>query len=240
MMVLILLLLAFALPLICYSPEPENLRETKRPDIKERLTRRCGTLLLGTVLIAIAACTFDLNQLKITPSSEALLALSRHGVFDDGRAYQIVTSNFVHINLLHLISNLSLLMLLSLYEWRVGIARFFAVFFFAAIVSSLIDLVAFPAQAVFLGASGGICGLAAAYFVDHENVSRKEWGIGIAMMLLLVALYSFIGKDDEAKLGASINWLAHLSGALAGGIYVRLATGGKRMTPGQAQRGRSG
>jgi len=229
MTVLMLLLLAFALPLIWYSPEPENLREKKRPDLKERVTHRCGTLLLGTVLIAVAASTFDLNALKITPSSEALLALSRQGVFDGGRVYQLVTSNFVHINLLHLIGNLSLLMLLSLYEWRVGIARYFAVYFFAAIVSSLIDLAAFPAQAVFLGASGGICGLAAAYFVDHENVSRKEWGIGIAVVLLLVALYSFVGKADEAKLGASINWLAHLSGALAGGIYVRLAAGAKRM-----------
>lgn len=221
MTVFLLVLGAFLLPLLLYSPEPENLREVKHSDLAVRIRRKCGTITLGAILIIVAAITFDPVALKILPEWEALLGLSRQGVFNYGFIFQLITNSFVHINLFHLLCNLSVLMLLSVYEWRVGVKRFLAVFLIAAIGASVVDLIVISEQSISLGASAGICGLAAAYFLDFENISRRDWMFGIGLVLLLVGVYS-LGGNDKANLGASVDWIAHLAGALTGAIYVRL------------------
>jgi membrane associated rhomboid family serine protease len=222
---------AFVLPLAIHSPESESLHDVTRPSLAQKLRSRFGTLLLGTLLIALAAITFGANQLSIDPKLAALFGLSRYGVFERGWVFQLVTGNLIHINLFHLIANLSVLMLLSAYEWRVGIRRYMGVFLIAAIMSSVIDLFLMNENTVSMGASAGICGLAAAYFVDHRDTSRKEWVIGILSVLALVGVYSFLGNVDAGKAGYTVNWIAHVSGALVGGSYVRVFQGRQHRAP---------
>lgn len=219
MIALVAVSAGFLLPLALHSPESESLRSATRLDLVQRLRRRAGTLLLGLVLLALAAVTFVKDGLVIDRSFEAVFALSRSGVFEEGRLFQLVTSNFLHVNLLHLVSNLGVLMLLSVYEWRVGAVRYLSVFAVAAIGSSVIELPLMQDDTVALGASAGICGLAAAYFLDYPDLSRKEWMAGIATVLGLVALYSFAGQYETS--GITIDWQSHLAGALVGGVYVR-------------------
>lgn len=220
MITLLALSAGFVLPLALHSPEPESLRSAARPSLAQRLRGRAGTLLLGLALIALAAVTFAEGSMTIDPELEARFALSRSGVIEEGRFLQLVTSNFLHVNLLHLVSNLAVLMLLSVYEWRVGALRYLSVFAVAAIGSSVIELPFMQNGTVALGASAGICGLAAAYFLDYRDLLRKEWTIGIVAVLALVALYSFTGQHETPTI--SVDWMSHLAGALVGGVYVRL------------------
>lgn len=217
----------FVLPLAVHSPESESLHDVARVGLAQRLRSRAGTLSLGLLLIAIAAATFGANQLSIDPRLEAIFALSRYGIFERGWVFQFVTGNFIHINLLHLVANLSVLMVLSAYEWRVGIRRYMNVFLVAAIMSSLIDIFFMNENTITMGASAGICGLAAAYFLDYQDLSRKDWIVGILFVLVLVGAYSFRGNVSEGKIGGAVNWFAHLSGALIGGVYVRMFQIGK-------------
>jgi len=225
MITFLAVLAGFVLPLAIHSPEYESLHDAGRPDIATKLRFRAGTLSLGVLLIAVAAATFGSTQFSIDPRLGTIFALSRQGVFERGWVFEFLTSNFIHINLFHLVSNLFVLMLLSAYEWRVGIHRYIAVFLLAAVASSMIDLLLMLLMrddSVSMGASAGIFGLASAYFLDYRDVSRKDWIVGISAVLVLVGFYSFLGNVNEDKIGGTVNWTAHMSGALVGGVYVRV------------------
>lgn len=221
MITLLAISAAFVLPLALHSPESESLRSAARPTPVQRLRGRAGTLLLGLALIALAAITFAEGSLAIDPELEARFALSRSGVFEEGRFLQTVTNNFLHFNLFHLVSNVALLMLLSVYEWRVGARRYLSVFALSALGSSLLELPFMQDGTAAMGASAGICGLAAGFFLDYRDLSSKEWTIGIVFVLGLVALYSFTGQHETSTM--TVDWMSHLAGALVGGVYVRLS-----------------
>jgi membrane associated rhomboid family serine protease len=221
-MTLLVALAAFVLPLVLHAPQSESLRDAMRPELAQRLRSRIGTLSLGFLLIGFAAFTFRGNALSIEPRFAEILALSRYGIFEKGWVFQLLTNGFVHINFFHLASNLLVLMLLSAYEWRVGVRRYLAVFLVGTVGSSVIDLAFMPADTLSMGASAGICALAAAYFLDHEDISRKDWAIGVLFVLALVGAYSFVGVHDSDLDGGAVNWTAHMSGAALGAIYVRM------------------
>jgi rhomboid protease GluP len=215
---------AFILPLVFYSPEPDSLRDVVAETAFERIGSVIGTLAIGIALIVIAAVTFDAHGFGITPRMEQIVGLNPNSVIKQGRYYQVLTSALVHINVIHLVGNLLTLALLSVYERRVGYRRFVAVFVVAALISSLTDLILLPDGVVSMGASGGICGLAAGYFLDHEEVTKTDWVKGLAVVLILVAIYSFAAMITTEKQVGSVNWVAHLWGALGGALYIRVFT----------------
>lgn len=228
MVLISLIAAAFVLPLLLHAPQPESLREINTDSALQRIGSIIGTLAIGIVLIAMAAATFDAYGYSITPRMERLVGLSPNGVIKQGRYYQLLTSTLVHVNVVHLVSNLLTLALLSVYERHVGYKRFIIVFAVAALISSLVDLLLLPNDAISMGASGGICGLAAGFFLDHDEVTRADWLKGLVGVLTLVAIYSFaaaIATDGEA---AKVNWVAHVWGAVGGALYIRLF--GRRTT----------
>ncbi|GEM_PF-1991887 len=222
MIVLAILLTAFVLPLVVYAPEPESLRDVEKPKLTQRVKAAAGTLALGIALIVIASATFTPNGLAIDSMMEEIFGLSRDGVLVKGRVFQLITSSFIHINLFHLASNLFALMLLAVYERRVGYRRLLVVFLIASFVSSLGDLLLLPSDVVSMGASAGICGIAAAYFLDYEETTGLDWIKGVVVVLILVGLYSFADTATAERLIGRVNWAAHLSGAFAGAAYVRV------------------
>jgi membrane associated rhomboid family serine protease len=180
-----------------------------------------ATLSIGIALIATAAMTFNPNGYDLAPQMQRLLALNPTDVIQHGRYYQLFSSALVHLNIVHLAGNLLLLALLSVYERRVGHARFIIVFIVSALVSSLIDLALLPAGAVSMGASGGICGLAAGFFLDHDEVTKADWVKGLAGVLMLVTFYSFAASASSDHGVVQMNWAAHIWGAMGGAFYIR-------------------
>ncbi len=215
------ILACFVIPLAFYSPQPESLREVNPQSLGERLRSRAGTLGLGILLIAIAAATFDPLTLETTPKLKVAFGLSHWGVFEMGWIYQILTGNFLHADLAHLVSNLFILMLLSAYESRVGFMRYILVFHVSAIGSSIAEAILIPPTLISIGASGGICGLVAGYFLDFPEVPSKDWIGGVMAVLILVAFFSLTGKSNERELGVTVDWLGHFLGAVCGCMFVR-------------------
>jgi len=221
-MVLILLIATlFILPLILHAPQPESLREINTDNALQRAGSVSGTLLIGIALIATAAATFNAGGYDIAPQLQRLVALSPNAVIKQGRHYQIFSSALVHVNVVHLTGNLIMLALLSVYERRVGHGRFLMVFVVSALTSSLADLALLPDDAMSMGASGGICGLAAGFFLDHDEVTKPDWAKGLAGVLILVVFYSFAASLTVDGGIARVNWAAHIWGAVGGALYIR-------------------
>ncbi len=225
MIVFIVIAMAFVLPLALYAPQPKSLRKTGRPNLRNRLRSCAGTLTLGFILLFTAAALFDENFV-IDPDFMALWGLSRQGILEHGLVFQVLTANLLHMDLLHLVGNLSILMLLSAYERRVGWRRFGAVFLVAAALSSAGDLLWIQPQTVALGASGGLCGLAAAYFLDYPDLTRSEWTKGLLFTLFIVGVYSFFSPAIKGVLDLKVDTAAHIAGAFTGAVYVHLVRPG--------------
>lgn len=219
-MLLIIILVIFVLAIILYSPDKASLKETVKTPIFQRIIKAKGTLLLGSLLVAIAYLSFNAAFLQIQPPYMELFGLSKQGIWTAHLFFQFVTNVFFHIDIIHLLANLSTLLLLSAYERRVGTIRFLSLFLVSGVLASLLDVLFLPNAAITLGASGGLCGLTAGYFLDYKNVSFRQWILGLIVVLVVLFVTSVV--PDHSYSTYSVNWLAHLLGALCAALYIRI------------------
>ena len=217
--VLFIISLVFALPLALYAPDPESLSAVSKPSLKSRIRSSAATLAIGLGLILVAAATFAENH-QIDPDIVTVFALSRQGIFEAGFVFELLTSSLLHINYFHLAGNLSVLLLLSPYERRVGWRRFTAVFFATSMAASLGELLWLPPQTAAMGASAGLCGLTAAYFLDYDEMTLSHWIKGLMLVLFIVGLYSYLGPNHRDLPAGTGDPIAHLVGACFGAAYV--------------------
>lgn len=133
----------------------------------------------------------------------------------DGEYWRLLTSEFLHGGILHIVFNMYCLWALGrLLEPLYGTARFGLVYLVSAIAASLLSLAAHEVVAV--GASGAIFGIAGAMAVagwryDYEIPTSltKAFGTGALPFLFYNLVYGF----DPSR---HIDNAAHIGGALAG------------------------
>jgi len=115
--------------------------------------------------------------------------------------YRIITSLFIHFNILHLTLNmLGLFMFGKIIERQIGSLKFLIIYMLSGIVGNLF-LVVSPIFEYAGGASGAIYGLWGAFIVITQ---RYEEFYYVAMSLVISLFLPFIA------------WQAHLGGFLAG------------------------
>ena len=149
-----------------------------------------------------------------------------------GQYWRLLTHQFIHGNLLHLLFNMMALWFAGgAVESAIGTRRFVLIYFIAGIVGGLTQM-AFNLQPPFvdlIGASGAVCGIlmtfctlfpsaeitALIFFVIPVRLRARTLGIGIVIASILFWLS---GIDDN------IGHLAHLGGFLVGflgGLWCR-------------------
>jgi membrane associated rhomboid family serine protease len=132
---------------------------------------------------------------------------------DDGAVWQLLTSTFTHVALLHLFFNMfSLYVLGPQLEHAFGRARFVALYLLSGLAGSALVYWTSDGQGDTLGASGAIFGLMATVLVVVLRTRGQAQGL-----LLWVGLsfaYSFIVPN--------ISWQGHLGGFI-GGLLVSSA-----------------
>jgi membrane associated rhomboid family serine protease len=132
----------------------------------------------------------------------------------EGEWYRLVTSGFLHADLFHIGFNMLLLFLLGrLLEPALGTGRFLALYFASLLAGSLGALVLDP-NALTLGASGAIFGLAGATFVIARGRGMDAIARDIGFLIAFNLIYSLVAS--KISLGG------HLGG-LAGGAICALA-----------------
>jgi membrane associated rhomboid family serine protease len=142
-----------------------------------------------------------LSQTAVTPSGDVLTG------FADGDYWRIITSAFLHRDILHIAFNMYALYLFGPYvERALGISRFIAAYLTVAVMGSVFVYLLSAPNALTIGASGAVFGL-----------------FGMALMLLLKAkqdvrtLLVLLGINAVISVVASnISWQGHLGGFIAG------------------------
>lgn len=209
--------------LTIYIPAPEGLKE-RRATFGENLVHIKGTLAVGLALLSVFFVTSGFGFIQSEDRILALLSISNDGPYPDLWFLQFLTNPFIHLNVVHVLSNVAAIGIASAYERRVGTGRFFAVLLCGAFVSGT-SVLFYSEPIISNGISGGVFALAAAYFTDHEDLTGKEWLQAVAMFGALMLVFSLEGEVRASSGDYSqiqVDHIGHVLGAIAGGVYVRL------------------
>jgi membrane associated rhomboid family serine protease len=146
-----------------------------------------------------------------------------------GDWWRIVTSGFVHANLLHVGFNMFLLFQLgTMLEPSLGRVRF-AVLYLTALLAGSVGVLLLDPNALTVGASGAVFGLMSAAFVLMKRRGIDPMQSGIGGLLLINVLLSF---RPGISLGGHLGGL--VGGAVAALILDRLDGSGRERWLGAA------
>lgn len=133
----------------------------------------------------------------------------------EGEVYRLLTCGFLHAGLFHLGFNMLLLFLLGrLLEPALGTPRYLTLYFASLLAGSFGALVLDP-NALTVGASGAIFGLAGATFVIARGRGMDAIAGEIGFLIVFNLVWTFAS-------GRNISAGGHLGG-LAGGVLCALA-----------------
>jgi len=124
----------------------------------------------------------------------------------NGYYWQLVSSMFVHANIVHLGSNMIFLFIFGLRaEELFSTSEYYSIYFASGLSGNLLSLVAGP-ELLSVGASGAIFGVLGADVV----FARKAFGQPIIVSLMFAFMFFVLSAS------AGTNLLAHFGGLVAG------------------------
>ncbi len=145
--------------------------------------------------------------------SSALPGLQNQGVAH-GQLWRIVTSGFLHENLLHIGFNMWVLYILGqLLEPAIGGVKFAVIYFVSLLTGSFGALLVSP-HVLTVGASGAVFGVmgAAAVEMRARQIPIMQSGVGGLILINLIISFTLPG----------ISWGGHIGGLIGGAIAASL------------------
>ncbi|MBI2583714.1 MAG: rhomboid family intramembrane serine protease [Candidatus Aenigmarchaeota archaeon] len=154
------------------------------------------------------------------------------------RPWTILTSVFMHANLLHLLSNVFVFFFFGLaVEEEMGKGKMLLVFLLGAVLGNIASIAVYPAGVLFLGASAGIFALVGTGML----VRPLDWSVApfllplplifLGIIYAVLNIYAFTSGVDEG-----ISYAGHLAGLVIGlafGFrYTGFRKGAKRIVLG--------
>jgi membrane associated rhomboid family serine protease len=211
----------------CMTPTPVGMRcpECARDRTKVRTARhlrRGGDPVATYILIAINVAAFlGSSSGGFSVGSNESGSVYLHGALfgpaiDHQHEYwRLITSGFLHANLLHILFNMYFIYVIgTMLEPAIGTIRFVAVYFTSLLVGSFGALL-FTPDAFTVGASGAAFGLMGCLVVIYRDRGIDLWqsGLGLTLVLNLGISLSVKGISIGGHLGG-------LVGGLIAGILV--------------------
>ena len=168
-----------------------------------------GINVLIYILTAIASRSLDINILVLVQYGAKVNELIIYGEY-----WRLLTSAFLHADLLHILFNMyALYSLGKIVEIELGGIRYLIIYFFSAITAGLLSFYMTPNITV--GASGAIFGLLGAILVMALFGKSKALKGMVRSILFILGLNLFIGFAGSSN----IDNFGHVGGLL-GGIFV--------------------
>lgn len=175
-------------------------------------------LALWLPLRPLGDCFLASDPTRYLPDATPLTCAAQPGLtwvpgVADGAIWQLLTSAFTHIDILHIGFNMLALWFLGPQLERViGRARFLALYLLSALAGSAAVLWLTDPGTSTLGASGAVFGLMGALLVLVIKVRGNVQSI--LMWLGINVVYTF--------LGAGISWQGHLGGLVGGAAIAAI------------------
>ncbi len=196
-----------------------------RPPVVPILTYALLAILIGVYLCELVFATSPMKGLDT--GSQTLLALGglSHPLVAAGQWFRLLSSAFLHLNLLHLALNGFCLYLAgSVLETLVGRSWLAVIFLVGALGGSAASLLINPPNLLTVGASGAIMALFAVIFTlsfRFENLVKiqlqsRAVGVLVPSLIPLGASFGSGRVDYGAHLGGAV------AGVLVGLVLVRL------------------
>jgi rhomboid protease GluP len=171
-------------------------------------------LYITSLFIAPAAVNYDLDPaVFLSPSTAVLFKLGLSGsypVLAEDRWWTLITANYLHGSLLHLVFNVFALHAVGRINIEIySSSRLFLIYFFGGLLSMAIS--SLVGIGLTLGASGAICALIGSMSYDHWRASRGDLkgrfrSVGIWIVLLIISGIAI----------PSVNNWAHATGFVSG------------------------
>jgi membrane associated rhomboid family serine protease len=212
----------------CMTPTPVGMRCPECASQRTRVVRNptgtprgFGAFPATYVLIAINVAVF-LVEIVSGPGGLSVGVASKFfrefALFGpsvvEGEWYRLVTGGFLHVSVIHIGFNMFLLFVLGrLLEPALGTPRFLALYFASLLAGSFGALVLDP-NAVTVGASGAVFGVAGAVFVIARGRGMDALAGEIGFLIVFNLVWSFVGSN--ISVGGHI-------GGLIGGVLCALA-----------------
>ncbi|MFN8527621.1 MAG: rhomboid family intramembrane serine protease [Anaerolineae bacterium] len=170
------------------------------------------------ILVAINIGVY-LLQLAV-PTISVWGSTSRDAILNTGGLYRLLTASFLHINEVHLLSNMYALLVLGImFERYFGHRRLLVIYLLSGIGGGILSASLHPSYTLSLGASGAIFGLAIAFILCYQRHSEVLMAQRRFFLYwtLLAMFYAFLnGMNPDSNID---NW-AHLGGAITGGVIA--------------------
>ncbi len=158
------------------------------------------------------------NQISSATTFDTDVFKGKEESFTGQRFLMLFTHGFRHINLLHLLVNMAMLLPLGMLTiGRIGVARFALLFFSSMALASVCYGLVRPAGVWMAGASGGIHGLAGAVIVwswidGAGNATR--WRLPAIYAAIIALLNAWFWYLTDGKFA----WDLHLAGLVIGAL----------------------
>jgi membrane associated rhomboid family serine protease len=218
----------------CMTPTPVGMRCPECASQRTRVVRNptgtpsgLGAFPATYVLIAVNVIVFlveianGAGGLMSEQISQFVADFALYGPsVADGEWYRLLTSGFLHVNLIHIGFNMLILFFLGrLLEPALGTPRFLILYFASLLAGSLGALVLNP-NALTLGASGAVFGLASATFIIARGRGMDALASQIGFLILFNLFFSLAS--------ARISLGAHLGGLIGGALCALAIVAGEK------------
>jgi rhomboid protease GluP len=183
--------------------------------------------LIYFILMFFAGLNLFPNPLEGSTDQHILIAFGAkvNSLIQAGEVWRLLTSNFIHIGIIHLIFNLYALWALGpLTEKSYGRRRFFMIYILSGLGGSIASFLFTTALSA--GASGSIFGLLGA-LLYYSYKRPYLWKSGLGMNLVIVIFVDF----GFGLIQPGIDNFAHLGGLLSGTMTSILLTKSKPIDP---------
>jgi len=175
--------------------DPKNLKDAK----------------ITVLLIFINIFCYITFNLILTQDLILFVQINRN-IIEDHEIWRIFTPIFLHIDIIHLFSNMIGLLLFgaTIENSRVySKVEYIFIYFTSGVIGNLFSLILLPLDSISLGASGAIFGLIGATFVMVVTEDRSLLFLALLYILFFIA----------TSLAPEINLWAHLFGLLGGVLF---------------------
>ena len=152
-------------------------------------------------------------------------------VVGSGRVWQLLTYQFLHGSIFHILFNMLSLWMFGVELERMWGSRFFLTFYLVTgvgagltqIIASLVPVDALSSlyYAQTIGASGAIYGLLMAYAMYFPNRQIMFWGVFPILVKYFVLIMGGISLISAADGAGGVAHMAHLGGMLFGYLYLK-------------------